>query len=120
MKSNYENRKSKMAPKMMPGTVRTQFVKCGKSNCRCSCGELHGPYHYLVIRINGKRHKRYIKFSEIEEIQKACLARQKEKKTQISASKSMQRKLRQIREQLRNIRDNHILPMKEKYDDRKN
>jgi hypothetical protein len=32
------------------GTVVIKKVSCGKDNCKCQSGELHGPYKYLVRR----------------------------------------------------------------------
>lgn len=29
-----------------PGYITSQMVKCGKDRCKCSRGELHGPYFY--------------------------------------------------------------------------
>lgn len=32
------------------GTVVIKKVSCGKNNCKCQSGELHGPYKYIVRR----------------------------------------------------------------------
>lgn len=32
------------------GTVVEEMVKCGKDGCKCSEGDLHGPYNYLYYR----------------------------------------------------------------------
>lgn len=32
------------------GTVVIKKVSCGKDNCKCQSGELHGPYKYIVHR----------------------------------------------------------------------
>lgn len=32
------------------GTVVIKKVSCGKENCKCQRGELHGPYKYIVRR----------------------------------------------------------------------
>jgi hypothetical protein len=38
-------------------TVRSQFVRCGKTGCtRCP----HGPYWYAYWREDGKRRSRYV------------------------------------------------------------
>ena len=34
----------KPIPAELPGAVCQQWVKCGKPNCHCARGELHGPY----------------------------------------------------------------------------
>jgi len=32
------------------GTVVIKKVSCGKDNCKCQRGQLHGPYKYIVRR----------------------------------------------------------------------
>lgn len=32
------------------GTVVIKKLSCGKKNCKCHTGELHGPYKYVVTR----------------------------------------------------------------------
>ncbi len=34
----------------IPGTVLTQWVRCGKAGCRCATGKPHGPYFYHYFR----------------------------------------------------------------------
>lgn len=41
-------------------TYRLEKVKCGKDNCRCAHGELHGPYWYAYRTVNGKTKSKYI------------------------------------------------------------
>ena len=36
--------------KSSEGTVVIKKISCGKDNCRCQGGELHGPYKYIVTR----------------------------------------------------------------------
>lgn len=43
------------APEIGKGTIRTQWVRCGKPWYRCVHGELHGPYFHLLCRENGRR-----------------------------------------------------------------
>src|ERR1700733_8299490 len=33
----------------LPGSLVEQYRKCGKEGCRCTQGELHGPYTYLQV-----------------------------------------------------------------------
>lgn len=42
------------------GCYRLEKVRCGKPNCRCAQGKLHGPYWYLYQRRNGKLTSKYI------------------------------------------------------------
>ena len=60
----------------LPGVVLPQWIRCGKSNCRCALGELHGPYHYRFWRENGKLRKQYVKKADVDEIRARCQARQ--------------------------------------------
>lgn len=41
------------------GTVVKKKVSCGKDNCKCQDGELHGPYKYVVQRQGGTLHWEY-------------------------------------------------------------
>lgn len=34
---------------MQLACITVKFQKCGKDNCRCSNGHLHGPYFWLII-----------------------------------------------------------------------
>ena len=75
-----------LLPKILNGTVHTQFVKCGKSNCKCASGELHGAYYYHFVRVDGRLRKRYLKPSEVEEAQQACAARQESRKRETAST----------------------------------
>jgi len=91
-------------PKILPGTVHAQFVRCGKLNCKCSRGELHGAYYYHFVRIRGKLTKRYVKASEVEETQRACALRQNEEKSIRLRSQEVWNQLRELRVSLREYR----------------
>lgn len=87
----------------MPGTVHKQFVRCGKSNCKCASGEPHGPYFYHFARIGGKLKKRYLKAFEAEAARTACLSRQVEKRSELESERQTWKVLRKMREELRAI-----------------
>ena len=39
---------------------RSEYRKCGKSNCRCAAGgQLHGPYWYRSVREGDRTFKQY-------------------------------------------------------------
>lgn len=61
-----------LQPKMLDGYVRAERVKCGKPNCKCSRGELHGVYYYRYTWDEGRRRKSYVKRSEVEQVRAAC------------------------------------------------
>jgi hypothetical protein len=62
-------------PKTLAGVVRPQWVRCGRPNCRCARGELHGPYYYQFFREGGRLRKRYVKPADVEQVKAACEAR---------------------------------------------
>lgn len=41
-------------------TYRLEWVRCGKEKCKCSRGELHGPYWYSYTRVRGKVKSQYV------------------------------------------------------------
>jgi hypothetical protein len=61
-----------LQPKMLDGYVKAERVKCGKANCKCSRGELHGLYFYRYTWHEGRRRKSYVKRSEVEQVRAAC------------------------------------------------
>jgi hypothetical protein len=61
-------------PALLKGDVIMQFVRCGKSNCHCSTGELHGPYYYRVWRDGEKIRKQYVRSEDVPAVREACRA----------------------------------------------
>lgn len=41
-------------------TYRLEGIRCGKDNCKCARGELHGPYWYAYWSEGGKTKSQYI------------------------------------------------------------
>jgi hypothetical protein len=41
-------------------TYQSEMVRCGKKGCRCSRGELHGPYWYAYWTEGGKTRSEYV------------------------------------------------------------
>lgn len=62
----------KKIPQMMPGYVISQMVKCGKQGCKCSRGELHGPYFYHLTWHGNGYEKSYIRLSDVAKTVQAC------------------------------------------------
>jgi hypothetical protein len=48
------------------------MIRCGKKNCKCARGELHGPYFYHFVRVDGVLVKRYIKANDVAAMSAAC------------------------------------------------
>ena len=40
--------------KMLKGSVVKKYKACGKAGCKCTKGELHGPFHYLTYKEDKK------------------------------------------------------------------
>ena len=96
-------------PKILPGSVQKQFKKCGKPNCRCASGQLHGPYYYHFVRANGKPKKRYLRADDAKQVDAACQRRRCDEKAQRERSQASWKELRQIRTELCNLRKNYNL-----------
>jgi len=46
---------------LIGGSVIEQGRKCGKEGCRCTRGDLHGPYTYVVLpRAGGRTRSLYV------------------------------------------------------------
>ncbi len=88
-------------PKTLPGAVCAQMVRCGKSNCKCAHGRLHGPYFYHFKRVNGALVKRYIKGKDASTVRAACDARRREERRQREARGNNLRRFRGLIRQLR-------------------
>ena len=71
----------------LEGEVCVQFIRCGKSGCRCQAGRLHGPYHYRIWREGAQVRKVYVKASELEAVRAAC-----------DAYRSLSRNLRDVKQ----------------------
>ncbi len=62
-------------PDRLPGTVIPQYVRCGKANCGCARGQLHGPYWYRFWREDPYvLHKEYVRKADVEQVRAACEA----------------------------------------------
>lgn len=70
MKNKIQNPSPKMEP--LPGTVVTQWVRCGRRNCKCARGALHGPYHYRFWWEGRRRYKAYVRKSTVDSVRSAC------------------------------------------------
>jgi hypothetical protein len=71
-----KNKIQKTLPKIepLPGAVCLQTVRCGKPDCKCAKGELHGGYYYHFYYVRGKLHKKCVKKADVMQTKAACLA----------------------------------------------
>ena len=90
-----QNPLHKMEP--LPGAVCAQYMRCGKPNCRCANGDLHGPYHCFFYRINGRLIKRYVRKADAPLMMARCLAyriEQQERRELVKFSDACMRRMR--------------------------
>ena len=73
-----ENNCPTTLPKMLPGAVCEQWVRCGRANCRCARGEKHGPYFFRFWREDGRLRKQYIKRPDVDRVRAECEERRSE------------------------------------------
>lgn len=57
-----------LLPKKPVGSLHLEFKKCGRPNCRCGRGLLHGPYVYRHRRENGRQKKEYVPMRRLSEV----------------------------------------------------
>lgn len=49
----------------LPGSVHIEWKRCGRANCRCQHGGLHGPYYARHWREQGRQRKAYFPRDEV-------------------------------------------------------
>jgi hypothetical protein len=67
-----QKRPPKKPPDLLPGYVEARMVRCGKKGCKCSRGELHGPYFYHLTRAVNVRLKSYVRLADERGVRRAC------------------------------------------------
>jgi len=93
----------------MPGSVHSEMIRCGKSNCRCAtvadfatvadeCN-LHGPYHFRYFIDNGKTRKVYVRKRDVAATIDAC-NRFRLAAKEISEAKKCLKNLKRLRNSL--------------------
>jgi hypothetical protein len=70
--------------------VCAQWKRCGRTGCRCTRGELHGPYACLFWRERGRLRERYLRLAEAEAVRAEYAERR-------SARREMRQLLREQR-----------------------
>jgi hypothetical protein len=55
-------------PKTAIGSVHLEFKRCGRPNCRCRRGLLHGPYGYRHRREGGRQRKEYVPMKRLSDV----------------------------------------------------
>jgi hypothetical protein len=98
-----KNKTENLLPKMLPGSVHAQYVRCGKATCKCARGELHGAYYYYFLRVGGRLTKRYLKAHEVEQMQIACTAWRDEKRARRAQAHDTRQLIRAMNARLRDV-----------------
>jgi hypothetical protein len=75
---------------LLKGSLHVEMKGCGRPNCRCERGYLHGPYFYRRWRQDGRQRKQYVPRENVAETLSAIARRQ-----------NMEREVAAIRNQLR-------------------
>ena len=58
---------------LISGSVVEQGRRCGKEGCRCTTGELHGPYTYVVLgRVGGRTRTVYVPAGAAEAVRQGA------------------------------------------------
>jgi hypothetical protein len=57
----------------------TTWTRCGKPNCRCNAGRLHGPYHALHWRDGAIQRRRYVRAAEVPAMRAILETRRRER-----------------------------------------
>ncbi len=86
----------------LPGVVLPQYVRCGKTTCRCRRREdLHGPYFYRFFRAGGQLRKTYVPRGQLDDVRAACRRRQQREREQRHQRTESQALLSALRERAR-------------------
>ncbi len=83
-------------------------VRCGKANCRCMRGELHGPYWFLRWRFGTHQRRRYVKAEELDAVREVIAMRQHDDRIYRMTVQRALGKLRELKQWLREIEQNRV------------
>jgi Family of unknown function (DUF6788) len=96
-----EQKVPKIAP--LPGYLRAQYIKCGRSNCHCRNNNGHGPYYYRVLTVRGKKRKQYVKKGELSTVQASIDERRRRLAEVRQMNREAQENWRTLKAQLRQL-----------------
>ena len=108
MKRARESRETKIektGTKIEPlaGDVNARMVRCGKPNCKCAKGELHGPYYVRRWREFGQRRSKYVKKADVLTAKVAVETYRRQRKEQRQSWQLAMQTLRRFRLNLLNL-----------------
>jgi hypothetical protein len=74
---------SETSPKHGDGAICANWVRCGRSWCRCTQGgPKHGPYYARYWWQDGRRYKRYVRRQDAEQLAVACIDRRESERAE--------------------------------------
>ncbi|MGO8842723.1 MAG: DUF6788 family protein [Methyloceanibacter sp.] len=65
---NWQIKIGEALPKMAVGSLHLEFKRCGRPQCRCRRGLLHGPYVYRHWREAGRQRKVYVPMKRLGDV----------------------------------------------------
>jgi hypothetical protein len=100
-----ENKSKKVTTKIdpLPGHLEEKYVSCGRPNCCCAKGKLHGPYFYRRWEKHCHRHTKYVRKGEVLTIKKRISAFKCNKDERRQARNTNRQLIREIREQSKSV-----------------
>jgi Family of unknown function (DUF6788) len=91
-----KNERTQLQP--LCGSLRRRLIRCGKQNCRCRKGQLHGPYHYFVpSKCRGKW--QYVSEEELERVEQGVADWKKQRKIDADIQ-AFSARLKEIRQEI--------------------
>jgi hypothetical protein len=86
------------------GVVVEQWVRCGRSWCRCSKdGPRHGPYYVRFWREGGRRYRSYVRQRDADQVAAACTERRESDRARRVQDEAAREAWRRVRALLRSI-----------------
>lgn len=93
---------------MLNGAVCAQYKKCGKANCRCARGELHGPYYYRFQWHDGRVIKWYIPLSQVDAVTAACERHRRLQKHLLAGRRRFQMMISELNARLKEMKETDL------------
>ncbi len=53
---------------LVAGSLIAKYKRCNKGDCRCTRGELHGPFWYLSQTVDGRTVMRFIRAADVARV----------------------------------------------------
>jgi uncharacterized coiled-coil DUF342 family protein len=85
----------------LSGSLRRRMIRCGKKNCRCRNGHMHGPYYYFVpSKCRGKW--QYVTEEDIKEVERGVADWKKQQKIDAEI-KEVSARLKEIKREMTEV-----------------